>query len=247
MLDQLALSFPAMAVVMVILFFAYFIRGIAGFGSALIAMPLLTLQLDFVMVVPIICLLDYLASLSQGFKGRRHICYADLWPLLPFTVVGVLCGTYLLANLDTRVMAIGLAAFIISFACYSLLPLPQFLGSRRWAVPAGFCGGTVGAVFSTGGPFYVIYYRLRDLDKSQFRATISISFAIDGTLRIIAFICAGLISWHSIVLFLLLVPVMFVGLYCGGKVHVRISQQNFVRLVSGILLLSGLVLLVKNL
>ena len=40
---------------------------------------------------------------------------------------------------------------------------------------------------------------------------------------------------------------MFVGLYCGGKVHVRISQQNFVRLVSGILLLSGLVLLVKNL
>lgn len=246
MLSPLVLDFSTLATMAGILFFAYFIRGIAGFGSALIAMPILTLQLDFSLVVPLICLLDYIASLSQGIKGRQYIQYRDLWPLLPFTLAGVFFGVYLLAHLETRIMGLGLAVFIITFAIYSLLPLPPFNGRRGWAIPAGFLGGTVGAVFGTGGPFYVIYYRLRGLDKSQFRATISLSFAIDGTMRIVAFIVGGFIKGQTLLILVVLLPVMFLGLYWGGKAHVQISQQGFVRLVSTILLLSGLVLLGKN-
>ncbi|MEN8139883.1 MAG: sulfite exporter TauE/SafE family protein [Thermodesulfobacteriota bacterium] len=230
-----------------VIFFAYFIRGIAGFGSALIAVPLLTLLgLDFTLLVPLICLLDFSASISQGVKDRCQIRYSDLWPLLPFTLVGVVTGVYLLANLDHRLMGLALALFIITFAIYSLLPLPQYYGNRGWAGPAGFLGGMVGAVFGTGGPFYVIYFRLRGLDKGQFRATISLNFVIDGSLRLIFFMVGGLLAGQVFLTFLILLPLMAGGLYLGRRVHVRISQQGFVWLVSAILLLSGLALLLRS-
>lgn len=50
-------------------------------------------------------------------------------------------------------MALCLAGFVMCFALYSLLPLKEQRGGRKWAVPAGFMGGLVGAVFGTGGPF----------------------------------------------------------------------------------------------
>jgi len=36
------------------------------------------------------------------------------------------------------------------------------------------------------------------------------------------------------------------GLYIGGRIHVNMSQKNFVRLVSLILIASGLALLIRG-
>ena len=53
---------------------AHYIRGIAGFSSALVAMPLLAMQMEIALIVPVICLLDYLASLTHGLQNRSRIC-----------------------------------------------------------------------------------------------------------------------------------------------------------------------------
>lgn len=229
-----------------VLFFAYFVRGIAGFGSALIAVPLLTLNLDFVVVVPLIAVLDYLASVGQGVSDRASISFKDLWPLFPFTFLGVSLGVYLLSHLETRLMALCLAVFIISFAIYSLISKEDQRGGRGWAVPAGFMGGVVGAIFGTGGPFYVIYFRLRGLDKTAFRATISISFVVDGSLRIIGFIMSKVLYLQMWTLIACSIPLVWLGMYIGGRIHLKMSQQGFVRMVSVILFGSGIALLVKH-
>ena len=229
----------------VVLFFAYFVRGIAGFGSALIAVPLLTLKFDFIVVVPVIAVLDYCASVGQGMCDRKYISVSDLWPLFPFTFVGVCLGVYLLSRLETRVMALCLAGFIMSFAVYSMLPLREQHGRRWLAVPAGFMGGMVGAIFGTGGPFYVIYFRLRGLDKTRFRATISVSFVVDGSLRIMGFILTRALSLPMGFLVLCSVPLVWIGMFMGGRVHKKMSQQDFTKIVSLILLGSGIALVCK--
>src|SRR5262249_44502311 len=45
-----------------VLFLAYFVRGMAGFGSGLIAVPLLSLVSPVTAVVPLVVSLDYLGS-----------------------------------------------------------------------------------------------------------------------------------------------------------------------------------------
>jgi uncharacterized membrane protein YfcA len=47
-------------------FVAYLVRGVAGFGSGLIAVPLLSLAAPVPAVVPLVVALDYIGSVSQG-------------------------------------------------------------------------------------------------------------------------------------------------------------------------------------
>jgi uncharacterized membrane protein YfcA len=51
---------------LVTLLAAYLVRGIAGFGSGLIAIPLLALFLPLTLAVPLVVFLDYVASASHG-------------------------------------------------------------------------------------------------------------------------------------------------------------------------------------
>lgn len=246
-MQLLGTSLPVSGILfcLVIIFFAYFIRGIAGFGSALIAVPLLALQLDLPLIVPVICLLDYLASITHGLQNRAMIRWRDLLPLLPFSLAGLLTGLYILRHADAGRLAAALAVFIIVYAIYALLPLPSLRGNRLWAVPAGFFGGMIGVIFGTGGPFYVIYMGLRQLNKTEFRATVATVFMIDGGMRLVSFFLGGFYGPGAFWAIPAALPLLAAGLWAGGRIHVGISQQNFVRLVSFILLGSGVVLFLK--
>lgn len=242
-----ALSPATLAGALAVLFFAYCIRGIAGFGSALIAVPLLALWFPLSQVVPLIVLLDWLAAASQGLPHRRLIRWADLLPLLPFTLMGVLVGLHLHTVLASDRLVLALAVFVIAYGLYALLPFPPLRGGRVYAIPAGLLGGMVGSLFGTGGPFYVIYLTLRRLGKTEFRTTIATIFVIDGFCRIIGFVLAGFYTVAILVAFVVALPVAVLALRLGGRIHLTISQQAFVRLVSLILLVSGAALLAKSL
>ncbi len=106
-----------------VILLAYFIRGIAGFGSGLIAVPLLALFLPLTFVVPLILLLDFTASLVMGGLDLKRVQWREVGMLIPFSLMGVIVGTQLLVNLPLTPMLLTLAAFIAVFAVRSLLNL----------------------------------------------------------------------------------------------------------------------------
>ncbi len=224
---------------------AYLVRGIAGFGSALIAVPLLALVFPLTVVVPVVVLLDYLCSATQGIKNRQSIQWRELLPLIPFAFIGVTAALLLFSTLDSAGLAQALGVFVLVYAVYQLLPLGQVSGSRWLAAPTGVLGGMVGTLFGTGGPFYVIYLTLRRLDKSAFRATFAANFLIDGAMRLGGYALAGFYHGEALQLLAMALPVAFVGLFLGGRIHTNLSQQAFLKIVSVLLLCSGSALLLK--
>ena len=103
-----------------ILALAYFLRGIAGFGSGLIAIPILTLMLPLSIVVPLMVSLDYVASLSHGLKNRNDIQWKELLPLIPFSLAGVVIALFFLSKSDGLLLTRAMGVFIILFALYTL-------------------------------------------------------------------------------------------------------------------------------
>ncbi len=245
MFPELA-SLPHPGYLALVIFSAYFVRGLTGFGSALVAVPLLVLVLPLKVSVPVIVLLDYLASMSHGIRHFHHIQWRDLLPMIPFTLLGILFALFLLKQVEAGLLSDGLGIFIICYALYSLLPLPPLHGSRGWAAPLGTLAGLVGTVFGTGGPFTVIYLGLRDLGKTAFRGTLATLFAIDGGMRLIGFSASGFYNRENLTLALAALPIMAAGLYIGGHIHTNLSRQSFVRLVAGVLIASGCSLLLKQ-
>jgi len=81
-----------------VVFFAYFLRGVTGFGSALVAVPLLVQMLPLTTVVPFIATLDVVAALvltGSGLRGRQ-VCWSEVWWLLPGSLLGIVVGLQLL-------------------------------------------------------------------------------------------------------------------------------------------------------
>jgi uncharacterized membrane protein YfcA len=230
-----------------ILLTAYFIRGITGFGSGLISVPLLALFLPLQFVVPLILLLDFTASIIIGGLTVRRVQWGEVGVLVPFGLVGVAVGTSLLVNLPKTPMLVTLAVFVLVFALRSLMNLHGSKPiSRWWAIPASLTGGTVGGLFGTGGPPYIIYLAHRVPHKSDLRATLSVLFFTEGLARIVSFLLAGLLMtaevWFA---YFAALPVVLAALYAGGHVHVGLSQERMTRLVGLLLLVSGLSLLIK--
>jgi len=228
-----------------VLFIAYLVRGIAGFGSGLIAIPLLALVHPITLVVPLVVLLDFLGSLSQSVHNKEKIRWSEILPLLPFTLIGCVTALYLFKTADIELLTKAMAVFIIVFALYQLLQLPQLRDSKIWAVPAGLVGGLVGTLFGTGGPFYMIYLSIRNLEKFEIRASFAAYFGIDGGIRILGFLFIGLIGLAELKNLLFWLQPAALGLFVGGKVHTDISPKTFKYFISLLLVFSGYRLLTR--
>lgn len=228
-----------------ILFLAYMVRGIAGFGSGLISVPLLALYFPVQVVVPIIVLYDYIGSASQGIHNRERIAWREQMPLIPFTFIGVAVGLILLKGLAPAVLAEALGGFVIVYAVYQFLPLTDLRGSRLFAVPCGVAGGLVGTLFGTGGPLYIIYLTLRGLDMGRLRATFAVNFLIDGAIRLAAYASFGFFDREILLVILAGLPIVGIALFLGGRVHSTMSQRAYARIISVLLIGSGVLLIYK--
>jgi uncharacterized membrane protein YfcA len=225
---------------------AYFMRGIVGFGSGLIAIPLLALILPLPLVVPAVALTDYLASATQGIGNHNDILWRGLLPLAPFVLTGVAAALYLSHRLDPGLLAKALGVFVICYAGYTLLGLhPGRIARPQWAAPLGGLGALVGTLFGTGGPFYVAYLQLWGPTKGQFRATAATAFLIEGSTRITGYLVAGLFTRDALLLFALALPLAALGLYAGHHVHMSVGEAAFRRLIGFLLVGSGLTLLLN--
>ena len=236
----------ALAYAALVLFLAYFVRGMAGFGSGLIAVPLLTLTWPLPVVLPLVVALDYIGSAGQSIRNARHIAWREQLALVPFMVVGVAVGLYVLRAVPAALLARVLGGFVLVYAVYQLLPLPPLRRSRVLAGVCGVLGGLMGTVFGTGGPFYVIYLNLRQLDKTAFRATFASNFLLDGGIRLVAYVVVGLFRVHTLVAVIAALPVVTAALFAGGRLQARFSPRTFRWLISALLVGSGLGLLFRR-
>ena len=243
------MSVEQIAAMVAILLAAYFIRGITGFGSGLISVPLLALFLPLKFVVPLILLLDFTASVVIGGLHFKRVKWGEIGLLIPLGMVGVVLGTSLLIKLPSGPMLLALAGFVFVFAVRSVFNIRGDKPiSRGWAVPAALTGGTVGALFGTGGPPYVIYLTHRIHDKSDLRATFSALFFTDGLTRIVSFLVAGLLLSAKVwIAYFAALPAMLGALYLGGRAHVGLSHAQMTRLVGVLLLVSSVSLVFKAL
>ena len=228
-----------------IILIAYLVRGICGFGSGLIAIPVLSLMLPLTVAVPLVVILDYLASAGQGVSLRQSIQWGEISRLIVPALIGVSVGLLIFHNADADLLPRFLGGFIFLYALYALWgpKIPRV--SSWWAVPAAVSGGTVGTLFGTGGPFYVSYLKARQLDKTAFRATFACIFLLDGTARVTGYLGTAVIDIQLLVLLAMSLPVMILGMYLGGKIHTSLSAEVFTRGISILLLASGTSLMLR--
>ena len=120
------------------IFVAYLVFGITGFGASPITIPVLV----------------HLLPLAFVLQADTR----ELVTLVPFTLLGLTLGVTLLLRLPRDATLLALGLFVCAYAVNLILRRETRRRlSRWWAAPAGIVGALVGALFGMGGPPYVMY------------------------------------------------------------------------------------------
>ena len=235
---------------MLIIFCAYFIFGVSGFGASLVAVPLLVQLYPLTTVVPMMVLMDICASLYLGGKSSKEADKRELLWLFPFTLVGMVIGITLLISVPSEPLLIILGIFAGANGLRVLTKKKVDLRtpiSKWWAMPFGFFGGIFTALFATGGAIYASYLEMRMRDPRMLRATMAFAILILTGMRVVFMLISELLlQLDLIVLAISMLVPMILGLWAGSKVHSRLSGPNILRIYGGILLFSGTMLLLKE-
>jgi len=227
---------------------ANIVFSISGFGLTLVAIPLLAHLFPIKFVIPMLVLLDVVASLRQATKLRGGVYKEELIPLLPFMLAGMVVGAFLLVRLPAEVLLLTLGIFVLAYGFYYALRRGTSFRFARWTVaPIGLFAGTTSAVFGVGAPLYIMYLTGRGATPDHIRATMPVIFSFTTVGRIILFAATGLFTQEVLLTAAALAPMMLIGLYVGNRLHINLGRETMVRIIGGLLVVSGISLVFRAL
>ena len=246
-----SLSLLGLVFFMLVMIGAFAVRSAAGFGAVLIAMPMLTFVMPISTAVSITTALTAITSVHHLGRDWRRVAWRHFAIMAFYSAIGIGLGFYFIKMLDEHALRRSLGVFLI---LYSIYALATARGSRtvsaRWhgtlAAGTGVAGGLLGTLFGAGvGPIYVVYFDALRMEREIFRVTMSTVVLLGGVARIAGYASFGFYEYSSIALIAVGLPLVFVGSWLGDKVIRRLDPQRFSWLVGGLILLSGVGLLVK--
>jgi uncharacterized membrane protein YfcA len=228
----------------IIIFVSTLIRGIFGFGNALIAMPLLAMLIGIRTTTPLIALISSFMALIILARDWRKVQIKSARQLIISSLPGIPLGLLLLKGVHEDAVKIILAVIIIGFSIYDLVsPRLTISGRFRFAFISGFMAGILGGAYNTNGPPIVIYGTLRRWSPHNFRATLQGYFFPVSLLIIGGHGLAGLWTAEVFRLCIVSLPIVFVTILTGEKINRKIPRGKFDKYVHVLLIAIGGLLL----
>lgn len=226
-----------------------FIKSVTGMGYPLIAVPLITLALGIEEAVVIVAFPNLVANASLCFGARDGRDGArDLPILVGAGFAGAFLGTFALVNVPEEPLLIALALTIVAFVV-NFLRSPDLrvdpATSRRWApVVGGFAGVMQGAV-GVSGPVVASWLHGYRLHKQAYVFSVTSIFGVSGAVQLGLLLAAGKMTTDRAVVSGLALAAVLAVMPVGTRLRGRLGGPGFERAVLGVLIVSGLSLLVR--
>jgi uncharacterized protein len=246
-----SLSFVGLAFYVLVLIGAFAVRSAAGFGAGLIAVPMLAFILPVSTAVSVATALTAVTSERQVSRDWRQIAWRQFAVIGFYTVIGIGLGFFCIKLLDENSLRQSLGVFLILYSIYALWAAEvSFVLPARWhnalAAGAGIGAGFFSALFGGGaGPIYVVYFNTLRMEREAFRVTMSTVVLVGGAARMAGYASYGFYGSSTVTLLAVGLPLVIVGSWLGDRLARWLNVRTFGWLVGGLVLLSGVALLLK--
>jgi len=224
----------------IVILSAAFIKGMTGFGFALLAIPFLSFIFPMQVLVPAMSLFNLITSLVILFKLQEKIRAYYFIPMFIASLGGIPLGIYALEYVSSDTLRLITGILIILFSIQMLGKVK--LAKRFLNLPivfAGFISGLLGSAISVGGPPLVIAMNRKGYSKERFRGVFAWFSTFSAFFTTAAFLMKGMIEMESVNLALFCLPILFFGSHFGAKFSGKIEPEKFLKIVIGINIITG--------
>jgi uncharacterized protein len=219
-----------------------FVSGLAGFGTALMALGIWLYVLPPTLAVPLVLVCSVIAQVSTLPSIWKTIDFRLIWPFIICGLAGVPIGIFLIARADPTVFKLTIGIFLLVFPTALFLqrkPMSISFGGK-WADGAvGFAGGILGGLAGLSGPLPILWASVRGWGKEQRRGVFqTFNFTILAVALCVQ-IGSGLVKPEIVRLVICAFPGTLLGAWLGARVYHALSDRNFSDVVLVLLFLSG--------
>lgn len=230
-------------------FLASFLKGLTGLGFATLCLGLLSVFMDIKLAIPLV----FLPSLSSNIfvmveSGRFTEALKRFWPLYLTAVPGLILGITILSRSDNQIPKAILGIVMLIYGMWGLKEGTGDISEKSekiLMVPVGFFSGFVNGL--TGSQIMPVmpYLLSLKMDRDLFVQTINSSFTFSTIIMIAGFGTLGFLS-KPVILFSAagIIPVA-IGIYAGGKIRKKVTEENYRKMVLILLIVLGLNLVIK--
>jgi uncharacterized membrane protein YfcA len=230
-------------VLVVVAFFiliASTVKGLTGFGFALISLPLLTIFISPKTVVPLITICSVFLDGYTLYEARRSVRYRKIVTLVVAGIAGMILGTYFLVSLDSQELKIAIGVVTVLFAIASLMGIRREVSNTNVAnIPVGLISGILGGSMSISGPPIVLFFNNQNVEKTTFRANLIAYFFSLYVATVPAYFFGNLITMDLLTSSAIMVPVMFIGATLGIRLSKKVDERVFKRIALLLVLVTG--------
>jgi hypothetical protein len=227
---------------------AFFVKGLCGFANTLVFTTILSFGNNNINISPVELLLGYPTNAILAWKERKSIQWSICIPLSILVIVGSIPGALFLKNADTHVIKMVFGFVIILIGIEMLLREIRAKKVKQSKIVLGMIGifsGLLCGLYGIGALLGAYVSRVTD-DSHSFKANICIVFLVENTFRIILYTMWKIITFDVLKQAVSLFPMMLMGLFLGMISSKIVEEKMVKKLVSVMLMISGIALVMNS-
>lgn len=234
-----------LALIVVILCLATLFHGTLGFGTGLVAMPMLTLLIGVEEATALVAFVIVGTTILLLRRNWRSLEPRATVQLIVSSVIGVPVGIVLLTNAPADLIQRVLGVVLIAYALYALIGPPLFEARQAaWAYGLGFLSGVLGGAYNTNAPPVVVFGTLRRWPPDVFRATLQAYFVPLALVVWAGHGVSGLWTRDVVTAYAVYLPFGLVALWGGHRLAGHIPAAAFQRVLYIAVIALGALLLI---
>jgi hypothetical protein len=227
-LNYLGLDLFSIGVAVIAVFVAGVIRGYSGFGFAMVAVTSMSLVVPPARVVPLVLILEVMASISLVPQVWKDIDWYSLRWLLAGSLFATPFGAYLLVNMPAEPMRISISLLVLVAAILLLRGWSwKRMPSRPLILTTGITCGILNGAAAIGGPPVILLYLSSPAGVAVSRASIIAYFLGIDTMSLVMASINGLTTFQTILLTVVCLIPLLLGIVAGSKMFIKVDKESF--------------------
>ncbi|PLS08416.1 sulfite exporter TauE/SafE family protein [Neobacillus cucumis] len=186
------------------------------------------------MMLPMLIIGDLFAVIYY----RRSVVWKHLFSLIPWVLGGLIIGFFVLWKVNsaqlTLLLGILILVLMVLQICKDFIHSKindHFINSKWFTYLMGILAGFATMIGNVSGVIMSIYLISKGLPKKEFIGTGAWFYLFVNIIKVPFYIGLGMITVHSFLFNLWIIPFIFLGSYIGIKIVKFIPQNFFQRII----------------
>ncbi|MDA1258810.1 MAG: sulfite exporter TauE/SafE family protein [Chloroflexi bacterium] len=223
------------------------VAAVAGFGGAVVLLPILVWAFGVQDAIPVLTVAQLIGNSSRVWLNRSELSLPVVRWFAMGAVPTAILGGLIFATAPADALVRILGAFLLLTAAYRHTSFGKHthIGLRGF-LPLGGVSGAISALVGTAGPIMAPFFLMYGLVKGAYIGTEASAAVVMHVTKLGVYGGYALLELRTALAGVGIGLVMTVGSFAGKRILTRLPEAHFANVIEAVLITAGLLFVIRG-